>query len=936
MHASRSLFLFALVWLFFSSTAPAKDDSRLAGNYQPDPQAVERYGPAYRYPQAGWIVLHIEGEPYERGYQHGRLMAPEIAAYVCCFAAVQNHSAPNEGWHQVRRLVNALFLRRYEKEYLEEMKGIADGAAAAGARYDNRPIDFVDIVAINSWPEVDFLDSALEATPTGLEGMRFPGREPRAMPAPTPMHCSAFAATGPATTDGKVVIGHITMFGLYPSNYYNVWIDVKPSRGHRVLIQGYPGGIQSGLDYYLNDAGIVITETTLAQTKFDIDGKSESSRIRQAMQYADTIDKAVEILKIANNGLYTNEWLLADVKTNEIAMFELGTHKSRLWRSGKNEWFGGTEGFYWGCNNTKDLDVRLETIAGVNDRPANMVFCPTDRDKTWQRLYREHKGKIGADFGKLAFTTPPLAAYHSLDAKFTTTDLAKDLKTWALFGPPLGRTWLPTQEERRRYPEIRPLVSNPWTILHAAPPNQDSSGAAVAMDVPERLNEGKPTHDERSRLANKLAWHGTIFPKTDADVWLATAFANYEHLVAQENSFRDHGETKSKKDRLTTKERDRLAVWLHGFKSAYLASARATRDVPLSQTRSDIAQSEWYQIASGKGVLLLHELRKIVGRTAFEQMMDDFGRAHAGKDVTTAGFQAHAERVAGKKLDGFFHAWLNQTGLPRLELGEVSVVPLGNDRYQVVGEVRRQGLAADLKVAVHVETSEGAETKVVDVNAPQVRFDLSTAAPRQITIDKDNLAAKANGGLFTVMSFHAELPQSLIVYHSGDEVAANREAAEALQRAIRERHSNLTLPIKTDQSVTDEELASHHLLLVGWPNGSPQFSRLAKALPISLGQRSFTIGKETYAHPGSAVVAVAENPLNPRFSVVLIAGLSPESTLHAPTTFIRQGNGSAEVLILPNKGEIRALVVPAKELVRELRQPDAHTTRKVARPAGAQ
>src|SRR5262249_10595045 len=154
-------------------------------------------------------------------------------------------------------------------------------------------------------------------------------------------------------------------------------------------------------------------------------------------QYATTTDTEVEPPRPANTGLYTNEWLLADIKTNETAMFELGTHQDRLYRSGKNDWFGGTEGFYWGCNNTKDLDVRLETIPGVEGRPANMVFCPTDRDKTWQRLFREHKGQIDVEFGKLAFTTPPLAAYHSLDAKFTTADLAKDLKTWALFGPPL-------------------------------------------------------------------------------------------------------------------------------------------------------------------------------------------------------------------------------------------------------------------------------------------------------------------------------------------------------------------------------------------------------------------------------------------------------------------------------------------------------------------
>src|SRR5271169_3578995 len=114
------------------------DSSAGAQAYRPDPASVSRFGAGYRYPQAGWIVLHIEGEPYERGYQHGRLMAPEIAGYIRCFAAMLGPKAPTEAWHNTRRLVNALFLRRFDKEFLEEMKGIADGASAAGVRFDNR------------------------------------------------------------------------------------------------------------------------------------------------------------------------------------------------------------------------------------------------------------------------------------------------------------------------------------------------------------------------------------------------------------------------------------------------------------------------------------------------------------------------------------------------------------------------------------------------------------------------------------------------------------------------------------------------------------------------------------------------------------------------------------------------------------------------------
>src|ERR1700677_63875 len=104
-----------LLSLAVAASSSVRADGPPPADFQPDPASVQRYGPAYRFPQAGWIVLHIEGEPYERGYQHGRLMAPEIAGYMRCFAAMLGPKAPTEAWHNTRRLVNALFLRRFEK-----------------------------------------------------------------------------------------------------------------------------------------------------------------------------------------------------------------------------------------------------------------------------------------------------------------------------------------------------------------------------------------------------------------------------------------------------------------------------------------------------------------------------------------------------------------------------------------------------------------------------------------------------------------------------------------------------------------------------------------------------------------------------------------------------------------------------------------------------
>ncbi|HEX3870323.1 MAG TPA: hypothetical protein VHV77_07805, partial [Pirellulales bacterium] len=169
LRRSASLVLGVLLTLptFAVAETPPLGSS---ADFKPDPATVTRHGAGWKYPQAGWIVLHIEGSPYERGYQHGRLMSREIADCVRTLAEARSPKAPTEAWHLMRNAANALFLRRFDPELVEEMRGIADGAASAEAKFDDRPIDIVDIVTINCDIESEFLEPALGATATGLEG----------------------------------------------------------------------------------------------------------------------------------------------------------------------------------------------------------------------------------------------------------------------------------------------------------------------------------------------------------------------------------------------------------------------------------------------------------------------------------------------------------------------------------------------------------------------------------------------------------------------------------------------------------------------------------------------------------------------------------------------------------------------------------------------
>ncbi len=871
--------------------------------YSPDPAAVQREGAGYRYPQAGWIVVHVEGEPYERGYQQGKLLAPEIAADVRCFAATQDSKSPSDGWKLTRTLVSSLFTRRYDPEFLEEMRGIADGAAAGGAKFDGRAIDLTDIVAVNAWAELMSLDPANDATPTGLEGKHF--RE----------HCSAFVACPPATANGQIVIGHTSMFDLYPSLFFNVWLDLKPAHGHRMSFQGYPGAIESGMDWYQTDAGLVVVETTIDQTKFDMDGECEASRIRRAVQYADSIDGVVRILSEKNNGLYSNEWLIADMKHNEIAMFDLGTAKWRLWRSSKNQWFGNTPGFYWSCNNTKDLDVRLEEIPSLHDRPNDMLFAPEERDGIWVDLYEKNKGHIDASFGQLAFSTPVIVSRTSVDAKYTTSEMQKDLKCEAVFGPPLGRGWEPTFEERKEYPETHEMVSNPWTELAMNMPLPAApSGAAV--DLKGNLGGGGDDEDGADdggdTLGNPPAWDGTLLPGGGGDAWLASAFAVYERIFADEMAkLKDDGDT------LSPAHREELATQLFAFRAAYLAASRQTSDTPLSKIQMSVSDRSWYRIARGKGVLLLQALRQRLGATRFADLMKAYGKAYGGKPADAAAFAGMAQGAPYAVPESFFKYWLERTGLPTIELLDAKSHSSSSGNV-VSGKLRVDGAEGISSIDVTVETEDDEKTQTIAVTGPTANFEIQTDKPaKRVVVNKYDATPMSDGARYSLGWFATEPQKAMIVYGTADEEAANREAAEKLQKAIAESGSNVMLPIKSDVEVMGDAsaLADHHLLLVGRPSCNRVAERVAKVFPVQFGVCSFSLCGKLYANPDSALLITGTNPFNDRYSAVMLAGLSAEATVRHAAAVAEASNAEAEVIA---NGEAKEVVVPGAGLVREI------------------
>jgi hypothetical protein len=268
-----------------------------------------------KFERNGWTYIHVEGEARARGFQHGYLLAAEIAEGLRETKAGWVHQS-SMTWQWLTERGAALLIPKIDPENLAELEGIAEGTKAAGG-----DATLNDIVAYNGIIE--------------LAEYWWPGELKKIKDGPAPPvkdGCSSFVATGSWTKDGNIVLGHNTMSG-YTDAFPNVIEDIVPAKGHRILWQTVAGWIHSGTDFFITDAGLAGSETTIGGFEgFDTNGIPEFVRMRRATQDADGIDSWCEIMKRGNNGGYANAWLLGDANTKEIARLETAFSSVRTWR----------------------------------------------------------------------------------------------------------------------------------------------------------------------------------------------------------------------------------------------------------------------------------------------------------------------------------------------------------------------------------------------------------------------------------------------------------------------------------------------------------------------------------------------------------------------------------------------------------------------------
>jgi len=435
---------------------------------------ITRQGNGYRFDKNGWIYLHIEGTPQERGYQHGYLVAPELEEILRSLKYL-TYWETGMHWEYFVEAAERLFVKHIDQEYIDEMKGIAEGAQAAGT-----DISWQEVLCWNGYEE--------------LTGYWWPNELSGAYSAGDNDHCSGFIAVGSYTRDGDIVMAHNSWDLFEQGQFFKVILDLKPDKGNRMFMQSVPGYIDSMTDFFVTEAGLMGTETTIGGFGlYDPDEAPEFYRVRKAMQYAVNLDEFVEYMQKKNNGGYANSWLLADTNTGEIMLFELGLKYQNVERT--------KDGYFLGynapqdprirnleCSDTGYTDIRtamgarrvrltqlMEQYQGKIDVQIAQKILSDHYDVYLQKdnhpCSRTIEGHYELDPFKYWAGRPPYRPHGAIDGKVADTDLAKEMSFRARWGSSSG---MPFDAEKyfKEHPQwnylegyVKDRPTQPWTLF---------------------------------------------------------------------------------------------------------------------------------------------------------------------------------------------------------------------------------------------------------------------------------------------------------------------------------------------------------------------------------------------------------------------------------------------------------------------------------------
>ena len=449
----------------------------------------------------GWIRITIRGGPYDRGFAHGELAAhlfPHVFR-VLSFMSKEGYGRDIDFLYEIcNDFFEPIIRKRFPKIY-QEMRGIADGAKLRLCQvilinmYMSLPYFYSHMLRYIDTPKyrkkyADVIrdEYAISANPASLASRNAKLNEYKD-------RCSLIMAVGSDwTKNGDIVCGHSSFSNFLDAQFCNIILRIEPETGdgHTIVMQSAAGGVFSMTDFFVTSAGIIGSETTIGNfNAFELRDPI-CCRIRECMQYGNTLDDYAERLQKGNSGDYACSWMFGDIHHKKIMRVELGLNYVNI-ETTKNGVFVGFNSTY--DERIRNIECSHSLSSSVNDATSignvdsgdnslgfrNITSSIGNRRVQLEKLAEKYRGKIDTSIamkilsdhydnhlGKINANTrtvckhnysdkdaaSPFKPVGAYDCKVVDSALAAKMTFLARWGPPCGTSFY-VKQHITKHPE---------------------------------------------------------------------------------------------------------------------------------------------------------------------------------------------------------------------------------------------------------------------------------------------------------------------------------------------------------------------------------------------------------------------------------------------------------------------------------------------------
>lgn len=257
-------------------------------------------------------------------------------------------------------------------------------------------------------------------------------------------------------------------------------------------------------------------------------------------------------------------------------------------------------------------------------------------------------------------------------------------------------------------------------------------------------------------------------------------------------------------------------------------------------------------IGYGKGAMLFHMLKNLVGKKTFFEALKILISEKAFQDASWEDIRTIFERTSGKNLETFFEQWLNQKGTISIAIREPRVVFSGGTNTITFNTIQ-QGQPYTFRFPVMIHSDKGEINEILNIKKQSETFEIPVQGnPTEMVLDR-------NYDLMRTLSKEEYPP--VISRLLGDE-----KRLLVIPGKEREKYEDLIAVFKKDgftlkeeKDLEDEDIMSSSLLILGFD--SPVVKRL--------------FGSTQSPEQGFSLV-VRENPLNTNKVVAIANGDSKQ------------------------------------------------------------